>query len=62
MDLLGVTGVEDRLQDNMYIEIKEGLKAGDEIITAPFNAVRSKLANDMKVEKVDKKDLSKLDI
>lgn len=53
-----VTGV----QDNMYIEIKEGLKAGDEIITAPFNAVRSKLANDMKVEKVDKKDLSKLDI
>jgi HlyD family secretion protein len=53
-----VTGV----QDNMYIEIKEGLKTGDEVITAPFNAVRSKLANDMKVEKVDKKDLSKLDI
>jgi HlyD family secretion protein len=27
------------IQDNMYIQVKEGLKIGDEVVTAPFNAI-----------------------
>jgi len=52
-----VTGV----QNNMHIEIKEGLNENDEIIIGPYSAVSKRLKNHDEVEKVDKKDLFKKD-
>lgn len=49
--------VKTGIQDNTYIEILSGLKAGDEIITAPYSAVSKQLKDGDKVKKVDKKDL-----
>ncbi|MEZ5198113.1 MAG: efflux RND transporter periplasmic adaptor subunit [Bacteroidales bacterium] len=49
--------VKTGIQDNMYIEIKEGLSAEQEVIVGPYRAVSKKLKNDDKVKKVDKKDL-----
>jgi HlyD family secretion protein len=49
--------VKTGIQDNTYIQITTGLKAGDEIITAPYSAVSKLLKDGDKVKKVDKKDL-----
>ncbi|MFA5972092.1 MAG: efflux RND transporter periplasmic adaptor subunit [Lentimicrobiaceae bacterium] len=49
--------VKTGIQDNMYIQITEGLKEGQEIITAPYRAVSKKLKDGDKVKKVDAKDL-----
>ena len=49
--------VKTGIQDNTYIQITSGLKAGDEIITAPYSAVSKLLKDGDKVKKVDKKDL-----
>jgi HlyD family secretion protein len=49
--------VKSGIQDNLYIQIKEGLKTGDEVVSAPYTAINRKLKNGDKVEKVDKKDL-----
>ncbi len=49
--------VKTGIQDNMYIQIKEGLKEGEEVITAPYRAVSKTLRNGDKVTKVDKKEL-----
>lgn len=49
--------VKTGIQDNMYIHISEGLKEGQEVITAPYRAVSKKLKNGDKVKKVDAKDL-----
>lgn len=49
--------VKSGIQDNTYIMISEGLKEGDEVITAPYKAVSKNLKNNQKVKKVDKKDL-----
>ena len=49
--------VKTGIQDNMYIEIKEGLKEGQEIITAPYREVSKKLKDGDKVNKVEVKDL-----
>ncbi|MBL0047762.1 MAG: efflux RND transporter periplasmic adaptor subunit [Bacteroidetes bacterium] len=48
-----VTGV----QDNNYIEIKKGVKAGDDIIYAPYSAVSKLLKNKTPVKKVEKEEL-----
>lgn len=45
--------VKTNVQDNMYIQISEGLKTGEEIITGPFSVVAKELKDEMKVEKVD---------
>ena len=47
--------VKTGIQDNMYIHISEGLKDGQEVITAPYRAVSKKLKNGDKVKKVDAK-------
>ncbi len=47
------------IQNNTFIQITEGLKAGDEVIVAPYRAVSKTLKNNDEVEKVDKKDLFK---
>jgi len=49
--------IKSGIQDNTYIEIKEGLKEGQEIITAPYRAVSKKLKDGDKVTKVEAKDL-----
>lgn len=47
------------IQNNTFIQITEGLNAGDEVIVAPYRAVSKTLKNNDEVEKVDKKDLFK---
>ncbi len=49
--------VKTGIQDNANIQITEGLKEGDEVITAPYRAVSKKLKNNDKVKKVDAKEL-----
>ncbi|MEI6060512.1 MAG: efflux RND transporter periplasmic adaptor subunit [Bacteroidota bacterium] len=49
--------VKTGIQDNNYIQIVEGLKEGQEVITAPYRAVSKKLKEGDKVKKVDPKDL-----
>lgn len=49
--------VKTGIQDNTYIQVTEGLKEGDEVITAPYRAVSKKLKDGDKVKKVDPKDL-----
>ena len=51
--------VKTGIQNDMYIQIKEGLNEGDEVITGPYRAVSKKLKNGDEVIKVDKKDLFK---
>ncbi len=51
--------VKTGIQDDMYIQIKEGVKEGDEVITGPYRAVSKRLKNGDEVIKVDKKDLFK---
>lgn len=47
------------IQDESYIQIIEGLKKGESIVTAPYRAISKKLEDEMKVEVVDKDDLYK---
>ncbi len=50
-----VTGI----QDNDYIQIISGLKAGEEVISGPYSAVSKILRDKSKVEKVKKEELYK---
>lgn len=45
------------IQDNDYIEIKSGIKIGDEIIAGPYGAVSKLLKDGKKIEVVDKDNL-----
>lgn len=45
------------IQDDNYIEIKSGLKEGDEIISGPYTAVSQGLFDGSTVNKVDKSEL-----
>jgi HlyD family secretion protein len=49
--------VKTGIQDNNYIEIKEGIKEGEEVISGPYNAISKQLKDAMEVKKVDKGDL-----
>lgn len=49
--------VKTGIQDNNYIEIKEGLKEGDEIVSGPYSAISKQLKDATEVKKVDKADL-----
>ncbi len=60
-DVAQLKKVTTGIQDNTFIEITDGLQAGDEVIVAPYRAVSKTLKNRDKVEKVDKKDLFKSD-
>lgn len=48
-----VTGI----QDNEYIEVKSGLKAGQEVICGPYSAVSRSLKDKSKIKVVDKEKL-----
>lgn len=49
--------VKTGIQDNNYIEIKEGIKVGDEIISGPYSAIAKQLKEGTEVKKVDKSEL-----
>jgi HlyD family secretion protein len=49
--------VKTGIQDNMYIQIMEGLEEDQEVIVAPYRAVSKRLKDGSEVNKVDKKDL-----
>jgi HlyD family secretion protein len=49
------------IQNNMYIEITDGIGENEEIITGPYRAVSKNLKDNDPVKKVDKKDLFKED-
>ena len=52
--------VKTGIQDSENIEILEGIKAGDEIVVAPFNAINKLLNDSSVVKKVDEKELFKV--
>jgi len=45
------------IQDDTYIEVRSGLKAGDEVVSAPFATISKVLNDGMAVQKVDKSKL-----
>ncbi len=52
--------VKTGIQDSQNIEILEGIKAGDEVVIAPFNAINKLLNDSSEVKKVDEKELFKV--
>jgi HlyD family secretion protein len=42
------------IQNDQFIIVKTGLKAGQEIVTGPYSAIQNKLKDNMKVEKTTK--------
>lgn len=51
--------VKTGVQDNVVIEITEGLKEGDEVVNGPYNAVAKLLKDGMEVKKLDKNEIVK---
>ena len=49
--------VKTDIQDINYIEVTEGLKVGDEVITSPYNIISKTLKDGMKVQVVPKEKL-----
>jgi len=49
--------VKTAIQDINYIEITEGLKDGQEVVTGPYDVVSKTLKEGKKVKVIDKKDL-----
>ena len=49
--------VKTGIQDNNYIEIVQGVKPGDEVISGPYGAVSKMLKEGSEVKKVDKSEL-----
>ena len=50
------------IQDDSYILILSGLKGGEEVVSAPFEAISKTLTDSMEVEKVDKAKLFNTDV
>ncbi len=46
--------VKTGLQDNKYLEVTDGLKEGEEVVTAPYGAIARTLKDKTKVKIVDK--------
>jgi len=51
------TEVRTGIQDNQYIEIREGLDAGQEVITGPYRLVSRELRDGDEVVRVDRQEL-----
>ena len=50
--------VKTGIQDDTYIEIKSGLKAGDKIIKAPFRIIAKTLKDEDVIVEVEEEKLS----
>ncbi len=48
------TQVTTGIQNDQYIIVKTGLKAGQQIVSGPYSAIQNKLKDDMQVEKTTK--------
>lgn len=46
--------VKSGIQNDTFIEIKSGLKGGEEVVSAPYSSISKTLKNDQEVEKVNK--------
>jgi HlyD family secretion protein len=53
--------VKTGIQDNEFIEILEGIKEKDEVISSPYGAISKQLYNNANVKKVDKNKLFKIE-
>lgn len=56
-DTVASREVKTGIQDDKYIQILSGLKAGEEIIEGPYSAISKKLEDGSKVKKTDKDEL-----
>ncbi len=54
---VGIRDVKTGLQDNTYLEIKEGLKEDEQVVVAPYGAIARTLSDKTKVKSVPKEDL-----
>ncbi len=54
-----VKSVKTGIQDNYFIEIKEGLTEKDEVITGPYSIITKRLKEGMQVKRIEKKELFK---
>jgi HlyD family secretion protein len=45
------------IQDDKFIEVKEGLKPDDEVVTGPYSSISRTLKTNQQVEKVSKESL-----
>ena len=50
--------VKTDIQDVNYIEVLEGIKAGDKVITGPYDVVSKQLKDSSKVKVVTKDELT----
>ena len=51
---VNIRDVKTGLQDNKYLQVTEGLKEGEEVVTAPYGAIARTLNDKTKVKVVDK--------
>lgn len=51
------TVIKTGIQDNEYIEVRDGLKPGDQVVSAPYNAIAKTLKDKQKVKVVPKEQL-----
>ncbi|OSZ78178.1 hypothetical protein CAP35_07920 [Chitinophagaceae bacterium IBVUCB1] len=54
---VSIRDVKTGIQDNEYIQITDGLKAGEEVVTAPYGAIARTLKDKTTVKVKDKDDL-----
>ena len=55
--MVNIRDVKTGLQDNKYLQITEGLKEGEEVVTAPYGAIARTLNDKTKVKVVEKEKL-----
>jgi len=51
---VSIRDVKTSLQDNTYIQVTQGLKAGEQVVTAPYGAIARTLKDKSKVKVVEK--------
>ena len=52
--LVSLRDVKTGIQDNQYIQVTEGLKEGEEVVTAPYGSIARTLKEQSKVTPVAK--------
>ena len=52
--MVAIRDVKTGLQDNKYIQVTDGIKQDEQVVTAPYGAIARTLTDKMKVQVVDK--------